>query len=355
MKNRFIIICGPTAVGKTKFAVEVAKKYNGELVSADSRQVYRGMDIGTGKDLVNKFEFKNLKFEITLNSVRYSLSAYNYFDIPLWLYDVVNPDQEFSVSIYKILASAVVECIWKRGKLPIIIGGTGMYIKSIIDPFDTIRVPQNLNLRQKLTDFSTDELAEILKKENKFIFETLNDSDRKNPRRLIRRIEIVLFAKKNKDKTILESFQKVNENRVFNNYFSEPDKRLIIGLTAHNSYLYQKIDDRVDDRIQKGIIEEICDLVGKGYSWKLLSFSALGYKQWRQYFEKINIGCKSSDLDLMKKNTISKWKFAEHAYARRQKTWFKAVKDICWYDVSQKNMKVDIFRKIDAWYNNSKL
>lgn len=289
MKQKLLIIGGATATGKTAVGVKLANLFDGELVSADSRQVYTGMDIGTGKDLK----------EVA--------------DIPLWMIDVVKPDEEFSVSHYARLATAAIADIRKRKKLPIVVGGTGFYINALIRPFDTLDVPPNMTLRKKLNVLSVENLQKLIDKRE---LEAMNHSDRMNPRRLIRKIEIGAYSitpRSGKEQDVL-----------------------FIGLTASFKELYQRIDKRVDKRVSQGIKDEIQTLLHKGYSWELPSMNTLGYTQWRDAL---------SDED-----AILKWKYGEHAYARRQMTWFRKVKDIVWFDRSNSRSMYLIEKLVREWY-----
>src|SRR5258708_17897524 len=162
MSQKLLVICGPTATGKTRLALDLAKKFDGILISADSRQVYKYMDIGTGKD------FKNILG-----------------------YDLVNPNEEFSVSNYSRLEREEIKKMQNKNLLPILVGGTGLYIKAVIDNIATINVAPDKNLRENLHSKTIDELYEILVKINPEKAESMNESDRKNSRRLVRAIVIV--------------------------------------------------------------------------------------------------------------------------------------------------------------------
>lgn len=296
--NKLLVICGPTATGKTIAAISLAKKFNGELISADSRQIYKGMDIGTGKDLP--------------------------FNTKIWLYDVINPDEEFSVANYHELAWEIIEKIWQRKKLPILVGGTGLYIKAIIDGIDTLGIPENRKLREELENKDVGYLQKKLNEINPHRLEKMNDSDRNNPRRLIRAIELSINKKtitNNKNKAVKPDF-------------------LMIGLTAPRKDLYKRIDERVGKRVKQGIIKEIKELLGKGYGWNLPSMSGLGYRQWKEFFE----GKET------KNEAIQKWKYAEHAYLRRQLTWFKKDKRIIWYDIRKGDYDDKIVALVSSWY-----
>jgi tRNA dimethylallyltransferase len=277
--NKLLVICGPTATGKTALAVTLAKKFNGELISADSRQVYKGMDIVTGKDRP-----ASTRGESTRGGP----------DVPIWLYDVADPDEEFSVSHWVRLARAAIAGIAKRNKLPIVVGGTGLYIHALIHPFETINIPPNMRLRKKLQTMSVVELKAITMQGN------MNQSDWNNPRRLIRKIEIASSKKKALQGESLKSFD-----------------YLMIGLTAPMPILYKRIDERLKKRVRQGMKEEI-DILIKKYGRDLPSMTAIGVN--------------------------------EHAYARRQLTWFKREKGICWFDVTDRQMQDKVAARVGAWY-----
>jgi tRNA dimethylallyltransferase len=301
MKNKILIICGPTATGKTALALSLAKRFDGELVSADSRQVYRGMDIGTGKDL-----------DICFKS-----------SVPIWMYNVVNPGEEFSVSHYQFLSTAVISNIQKRNKLPIIVGGTGLYIRSILMPIETAGIPPNVSLRKKLIRMSKEQLQGKLQHVAPQVWEGLNNSDRNNPRRLIRKIEIAKSKMGTSCKKTKEQYD-----------------QCLIGLRTTLQSLYQRIDKRVDKRVEQGVVDEISMLIQKGFSWDLPSMSALGYKEWRPYFER-----KQS-----MEQCIQQWKHDEHGYARRQLTWFKKQSLIHWFDIMQSGYEGDVTEAVTEWY-----
>ena len=353
--NKSIIICGPTATGKTSLGVKLAKKYNGEIISADSRQVYEGMDVGTGKDLpVNsKLKTKNLKLGINNNNYKAGYRLKN--GIPIWLVDIVRPDQNFSVADFVFLAEKVISDILTRKKLPIIVGGTGFYIKGLTEPIDTIGVVPDKKLRKQLSQYTKGELSEMLLKTDRKKWDSMNYSDRNNPRRLIRAIEI---AKSDKNKLIKKNILKKIDF-------------LWIGLTTENRMLYKRIDQRVEKRIEQGVIEEVKNLLNKGYNFSLPSMTSLGYKQLNNYISKSMVpssprlrrasngpfdkaqGKQSSNVKLFD-ITVSQWKYAEHAYARRQLIWFKKKKNIHWFDIQNNNYKNEIEKLVVKWYTQGK-
>lgn len=304
MKAKLLVICGPTATGKTRVAAAIARQWKGELISADSRQVYKGMDIATGKDVKAAG------------------------DVPLWMIDVAYPNEPFSVSRYVQEARSVISGIFSRGNRPIVVGGTGFYIKALLHPFDTIDIPPSGKLREELRDLNAGELGVKLQTLSVKAWEDMNDSDRRNPRRLIRKIEILSSGTKMKTS------------------FSSPDwDVLLIGLTAPSAYLFRRIDERVDKRMEEGVLAEIQGLLDAGYVWDLPSMSSLGYRQWYGYFT----GDPRS-RDSLVSSVVSQWKYDEHKYARRQMTWFRRMPGIEWFDITDPSYEARVARRISAWY-----
>ena len=326
--EKMIIVCGPTATGKTALAISIAKEIRGELVSADSRQIYRCMNIGTGKDLENNKTIMSLQQTVPYGNKTYILAPYDFQDTPLWMYDVVNPDEPFSVALYQHLVRHVIGSILGRGNIPVVVGGTGLYIRSIIKPFETAEIKPDMDLREAAKDIPVHALQDMVKSESCEVWDAMNISDRANPRRLIRKLEII------RSTHLLQPSD-----------FKKTDN-MIIGLTAPNALLYERIDARVEKRMEEGLLDEIAGLLHQGYDWRFPSFDALGYRQWRLWFEDKN---KQSDDN--KKMIIEKWKHEEHAYARRQMTWFKKDKSIRWFDVSRSSSCDDAKGAALTWYN----
>lgn len=299
--DKILIISGPTATGKTDLAIKLAKKINGALVSADSRQIYKGMNIGTGKDHPK--------------------------DFPISLIDLITPDQSFSVAQYQQLAFAKIHEIHLQNKTPIIVGGTGQYVDAIVNPNkSTYSIKPNKLLRFFLNKFSVPVLQRIYRFLDKKSYNSLNNSEIHNPHRLIRKIEIKLGNKKNKS------------NHSFKNNFNI----LHISLTAPTKFLYPRIDARVQKRLKLGLINEIKNLLKK-YSWSNPGFNTLAYKEFQNYFNQ----------EKSLPNTVKEWTFDEHAYARRQLTWFKKQKNIIFIDISTNNFSKVIQATIKKWYNLS--
>lgn len=314
--GKLLVICGPTATGKTELGVALAKKIGGEIVSADSRQVYKGMDIGTGKDLPKNSKFKSQNFRV---------GHYMFSGIPVWLMDVVDPKESFSVADYVKLASSVIKGIWSRGKLPIIVGGTGLYIKAIVDGIETLGVPPNPELRVAYSKKTTDELFDILFHLSPETANSLNSSERRNKQRLIRRIEIASH----------------NPHQIPVSHLPPPISILMIGLVAPRDVLTRRIEERVDNWIGEGVQQEVINLLAKGVSWDSQAMAAIGYREWRLFFEgKETLG-----------EIVEKWKKDEWRYSKRQLTWFKKDKRINWFDVTDKGWEEKLEREVRKWYN----
>lgn len=322
--KKLLIICGPTATGKTSLGIWLSEKFNGEILSVDSRQVYQEMNIGTGKDIPPGSRWKLSKLSVA--EIKQPIGFWKTkTGIKIWGYDLVKPDEEFSIAHFISLASVVLQNIWKKKKLPIIVGGSGLYLKSATQYLDTINIPPDKKLRKKLEHKSTSQLQELLKDRDPQRFKNMNRSDRNNPRRLIRAVEIADY-RKNCSKKIPSIIY---------------DSLLWIGLTAPKKDLYKKIDERVDFRINKGLVSEIKNLLENNYSFDLPSMSALGYADWRDYFQGIKT----------KKEVIQRWKMNEHAYAQRQLTWFKNNKDIIWFNINHDNYQKEVVELVSRWYS----
>ena len=324
--RKLLIVCGPTATGKTALALSLARKFKGELVSADSKQVYKGLNIGTGKDLPLNLKLGTGKGGFCeINGTR------------LWGYDLVGPKDDFSVALYVNFAQRTIVSIQERGKLPILVGGTGLYIKAIVDGIPTVKIPQNKALRKNLTSRSTGELFEMLAQLDPIRAGTLNASDKKNPRRLIRGIEIATWK--------LESGRKGLEAKA-----TKFSSALFIGLTAPKEFLFKKIKNRVKARLQAGVEEEIKKLIAGGVTWEDQSMSSLGYRQWRGYFEAPLAGGQGR---LTRDEAIKNWEQEEKKYAKRQITWFKKDKRINWFDITNPDWTEKVEKLVKKWYISS--
>ncbi len=312
MESKIIVICGPTATGKSGLAVKLAKEFNGEIISADSRQIYREMNIGTGKDLgkSSKFKVQSSKFGELINDLQ--VGYYEIEGVKTWLYDIVAPSQRFSVAEYVPLAKAVISDVTRRGKLPLLVGGTGLYIDSLFKKAETFGIPPNMKLRAELETQSVEELVQRLEKLKPEKLKSMNNSDRVNPRRLIRAIEVLMDGGRGRNGGVVS--------------VSDILMPIYIGLTASLPCLYKIIDDRVERMLVAGLLTEVGALAKK-YGWTAPGLNGIGYRQFQAYFEK---------KDRLE-DCVAKVKFATHAYARRQLTWFKKNSAISWFDVNEKD------------------
>jgi tRNA dimethylallyltransferase len=312
--KKLLVICGPTATGKTSLALDLARRYNAEIISADSRQVYKGMDIGTGKDLPQNLKSKKEGY-------------YEIAGVKVWGYDMADPKKGFSVAQYIKIARKAVSEIWTRSRLPIVVGGTGFYIKGLVEGIPTANVKPNPKLRKSLLEKGPEELFEILAQTDPLKAGSLNASDRKNPRRLIRAIEVAL-----------------NRPRVGSSGSKLTEDTLFIGLYAPKELSDKIIDLRVEARVSSGIEKEIKTLLLEGVKWGSQAMHSLGYKQWEGYFKSPN--------KVSRMGAIQNWKLEERAYAKRQMTWFKKDKRIKWFDISKDDYKKNIEKLVKIWYSN---
>ncbi|MGD8744375.1 MAG: tRNA (adenosine(37)-N6)-dimethylallyltransferase MiaA [Candidatus Woesebacteria bacterium] len=320
--NKLLVICGPTAIGKTSLALSLANKFGAELVSADSRQVYKWMNIGTGKDLP-----KGAKLVIPDSTLgEKGIGYYETDSVKVWGYDLVEPTKNFSVSHYLECARLIIKGIYNKGKLPILVGGTGLYIKAVVDGIETAAIPRNKRLRDSLNSKGADELFEVLAGIDPTKAASMNASDRKNPRRLVRAIEIAEFSLRGK---------KVDQ---------KPQKAaydcLMIGLETSRKKLKERIRKRVKERFKKGILDETEMLFAKGVTWQHQAMNTLGYKQWRLYFEKAE----------GKESVLDKWVRDEFNYAKRQMVWFKKDDRIEWFPVDADDWKSKVEKRVHKWY-----
>jgi len=303
-KAKILVILGPTASGKTALAVKLALELNGEIISADSRQVYRGLDIGTGKDL-KEYIVKGKK-------------------IPYHLIDVVNPDEEFNLAKYQKLASKAITEILVRGNLPIIVGGTGLYLQAIIDGYKLSTYTPDLKRRKELEELSVLELYSLLEKEKPDFAHKLNNSDKNNPRRLVRYLEIASQGE------IKEATKK-----------KVPYDFLILGLRQDDEEMRIRIIKRIKDRLEKeAMVAEVEELINNGLGLARLNSLGLEYRYISWYLQD------KMEYDEM----IEKLGLASYRFAKRQKTWFKRWekqgRTINWI----KNLK-EVKKTITAWLN----
>lgn len=301
MKKNIVIIAGPTASGKTKIGIELAKKIDGEIVSADSMQIYKYMDIGSAKPTREEMQ-----------------------GVPHHMIDVVDPKEEFSVAFYRQMAVDCIDNIIKRGKVPIIVGGTGLYINSLTYPLDFTETAKDEEYR-----FYLQNLAE--EKGSHFIHEMLKEVDPESYNRLhpndLKRIIRALEVYKNTGRPISE-FQRESKKR-------EIDFNLAyFGLTMDRTKLYERINQRVDEMFEKGLIDEVKKLKEMGYTKDMTSMQGIGYKEVFDYLD--GYLTLEEVKDIIKQNT--------RRYAKRQLTWFRREDRIFW-------INLDEFSSIDEVLN----
>ncbi|MCH8186528.1 MAG: tRNA (adenosine(37)-N6)-dimethylallyltransferase MiaA [Chloroflexi bacterium] len=286
-RDRLVAIVGPTATGKSALALRLAQRLGGEIVSADSRQVYRGMDIGTAKP-----------------------SAVERAAVPHHLIDVVDPDEEYSLAVYLRDAATAIGDAHRRRKLPILAGGTGQYAWGLIEGWQVPEVPPDRELRKRLEARAAVEGVEALHAElAKVDSEAASRIDSRNLRRVVRALEIRSIQ----GDTVARS-KKPPEYRI-----------TVLGLTLPRDALYRRIDDRVDRMVEAGWVDEVQELLDLGYGPELPSMSGVGYRELADFLR--------GELDL--DGAAERIKRRTHGFARQQHNWFKAADArIQWLDAS---------------------
>ena len=282
------VIGGPTASGKSKLAVELAKKVNGEIISADSMQIYKEMNIGTAK--VNKEEMQGVQH---------------------YLVDFVSPDERYSVSNFKKDAEKAIEEILEKGKTPIVVGGTGLYIDSLIYGIEFQNEEVDLEYREKLNKIADEKgLESLYKKAQEIDPEAMKKISINDRKRIIRVLEI--YHKTGKTKTEQELQSRKNEVKY---------EYKVFAITMDREKLYERIEKRVDLMIEQGLIEEVKQILEKYHTFPT-AMQGLGYKEVVEYLE--GFCTKEEMIEKIKKET--------RHYAKRQLTWFRKNKEIIWLD-----------------------
>ena len=317
-RTKVIVILGPTASGKSDLAVTLAKKFNGEVISADSRQVYKGLNIGTGK--ITKEEMRG---------------------VPHHLLDVADPREQFTVSDYVKLAEEAIENIEKSGKLPIICGGTGFYIDALLGDKQIPEVLPNLELREELKQKTTEELFEILQKLDG---DRAQNIDAKNPRRLIRAIEICEAIGKVPRYEVRDTKYEVLKIGIapITTHPSDPlpkggERKGNIGFILNEQELKERINKRIEKWFEEGLLEEVENLHKNGLSWERMSEIGLEYKLVAEYLK--NPKSHSAEATRDKEEMIERMQIETAQYAKRQMTWFKKDKSIVWIQPKLQNIK----------------
>lgn len=334
--NKVLIILGPTATGKTDLGLFLAKKFNGELVACDSRQVYTGLDIGTGK-LPSK-----PTYEVKRTGPR--RSSWEVGGIRIWMYDVVSPRKQYTVADYVKEASYAIKDIDQRGKLPIVVGGTGLYLKGLLGGIPNLAVPVDKKLRKSLEKLSLNKLQKKLQEINSDKWQSMNQSDRQNPRRLVRAVELSMSSlrmqgsKKQTDYWI-PAYAGMTGLTVQN------FKVLKIGLTASRVVLYKRVDERVVSRIKQGMVEEAKTLYNNSLTLKRMKQLGLEYGVLADYLSGVIKGIQGNQ------GLVKVMQSKIHGYVRRQLTWFKKEKNINWFDITEKSYIKTIENLMISWYH----
>lgn len=305
--REIIVIAGPTAVGKTKYAIEVAKAFHGEIVSCDSMQLYKYMDIGSAKPTPNELA-----------------------EVKHYLVDQIDPKTSFSVAEYQKLAKEAIEEIFRKGKTPIIAGGTGLYLNSLLYEMDFSSAPQQLELRKTL-----ETEAELFGPA--YLYHKLQDADPvaaerihpNNVKKVIRALEGAAGGNK------IADFKNCKEK--CKNY-----QAILIGLTRNRDELYDRINQRVDMLIKEGLFEEVEELLERGLTEEDISMKGIGYKEVIGYFD--GFYTEEEAADLIKKNT--------RHLAKRQLTWFRRYEEMQWFNLSQYENDEAAIGDIIQWLKN---
>ena len=286
--EKLIAIVGPTAIGKTKLAIQLALRYHGEIINADSRQIYHYMNIGTAQP-----------------------SREELASVPHHLIDIIAPNREFSLAEYQKLVYDAVKDIQLRGMVPFLVGGSGLYVWAVLEGWIVPRVAPDVTFRRELEKKAESGLGDDLYQELKQIDPAAADTiDPRNVRRVIRALEVT--------KTADTPFSQLRKKQ------PPPFQSLIIGLTADRKELYHQADLRVDNMIEHGFVEEVKTLLKMGYSLDLPSMSGIGYREIGEFLH----------LEMTLDEAVDKIKTGTHRFIRHQYAWFR-LKDerIKWFDI----------------------
>ncbi len=288
MSNKIIVIVGPTAVGKTYVSVELAKKLNTEIISADSMQIYKGMDVGTAK-----------------------ITEQEKHGIIHHMIDIINPDENFSVSEFKYDSEKIIDELLLDNKIPVIVGGSGLYVNSLIYDLDFGNAKSDTKLREYYTYYYNEHGEDALyDKLLKIDPEAAEKIHKNNVKRVIRALEVY-------DLTGIKFSELNTDIRKESNKYD----CILIGLSMERKALYERINQRVDEMLSNGLIDEVKSLIDKGYDKNLVSMRGIGYKEIIDYLEG------NTDLE----ETINILKRNTRRFAKRQFTWFLKDKNVKWF------------------------
>ncbi len=309
--QKLLVIVGPTAVGKTEISIQLAQKLNGEIISADSMQIYRGMDIGTAKPTLAEQA-----------------------GIPHHMLDIVDPGKPFSVADYQTLARQKIEEITARGRMPVLAGGTGLYVRAVIDPYNFIPADTDWDLRARLKRQAEEAglaaLYQWLSEIDPVAAERIHANDE---RRIIRALEV---------------YQTTGQPLSFWEQQTDKQKPLydliMIGINRPRAELYQRINQRVDLMLEQGLLAEAQDLMAQGLDENFIASQAIGYKEFFAYLHGEESLAEATE----------KLKQSTRRYAKRQLTWFRADKRVQWLELGKERTAVELINEIlqivaDRW------
>ncbi len=306
MGQRLLVILGPTAAGKTNISLHLAQRFDGEIVSADSRLFYRGMDIGTAKPTVAERA-----------------------SVPHHLVDIADPDQTMTLGGYQDAAYRAIDAIHERGRLPILAGGTGQYVMAVVEGWGIPRVSPHPHLRRALHRLGGSELHRWLTRLDPEAADAIHPN---NVRRTIRALEVILVSGKP-----ISELQRKN---------APPYDTLIVGLRLDREILYRRIDRRVERMMASGLLQEMQALRAAGYGPNLPAMSGLGYRQLWQYLE--------GEISL--EEAVERIKYETHRFVRHQNNWFSADDPrIHWFDASREDLYGAVERLVVQWLQKDSL
>jgi len=309
MNNKCVVIIGPTSSGKTSAALRLCKEFNGEIIAADSRQIYKYLDVGTGK----------LPLDIVGTEINKEAGFWEINGQKVWGYDLVEPGKYFSVVDYKNRVEEFLCDIWNRQKLPIIVGGTGFYIEGILGTKTVAPVQPNFKLRQQLELISTEELVLQLRKVDP---KKSDNIDTHNRRRLVRALEVALSG----------------ESETSEEKKPSMGVSLIVGFEASHEYLYPRVDRWVEEVFKAGLVEEAKHLIKPGYR-DTPQVQGIIYKTTLDLIDgKVS---ESEAKELIK--------FDLHRYIRCQETYFRKMKNVTWIDITKQDFDEVLYNKVESY------